>query len=63
MKYHQIVFDIDGTLIDTEYSPYEMECAAKADVDFALASWGAKTKLHTAISFNTVLDAIQFFNK
>lgn len=37
MKYKHIIFDINGTLID---SP----CAQNAGVDFALAVWGSHTE-------------------
>lgn len=40
-------------------SAYDMECAMRAGIDFALAGWGAKKKLNTRISYATPLDAIK----
>lgn len=55
MKYKHIVFDIDGTLIDTEYAVLFCQsgishyfktiiCAENAEIDFALAVWGSHDK-------------------
>lgn len=38
-------------------SVYDMECAAGAGVDFALAGWGVKRELDAPVSYQTPLDA------
>lgn len=48
MRYKHIVFDIDGTLIDTEYavlhSLQNSLCARNAGAAFALAVWGSHSR-------------------
>lgn len=59
LKYMELVQCDKKELLYIGDSVYDMECAMRAGIDFALAGWGQKENLNTPISYLTPLDAIQ----
>ena len=61
LKYMELTKCNNQEILYIGDSKYDMECAKKTGINFALAGWGAKKKIDTALWLETPMNVIKKF--